>query len=697
MSNRLFYFLGGFCVLSVVASVMLSHQIMAIYEGSVHANQEWADRTARYATMGQLVTAANGPGNEVFETADPDAEQAKLERLELEIGRLYGAITEDLARVPSEERQRLSPHLTRNEAEVAQMIAEAKVIFRLFREGDRTAAGARMAEMDRRLGAASMHLDALAKEVQAIQAAQFKQQLGSAAEYRQAAQGLVLMVCFLVVGVIAYGRRISAAFARSRAAIDRRNTDMARLLDNVDQGFVTVDRAGRMSPEHSRALARYLGVPEPGQTLWDYAGRYDPLFGEWLALSWEAVGEDYLPLEVTLDQLPKRLVRDRRTFEFEYRPILDGGRFSEALVVVSDVTERVERERAEADQKEVVALFERIIKDRAGVLEFFAESADLVEAIVSGQLPMPVTSRLIHTLKGNSGFFGLTRLTEACHHLEGQIGELGTLEPRATAALKDEWARINVTLGHLVGARKNKRLELEASDYEAALEAVLEGRPREEIARLMASWRLEPTSARLQRIAEQTKALANRLGKGEVTVHVEPNKLRTPQERWAPFWSALVHVVRNAVDHGLETPKERTALSKTGPGTITLRTLERDDRVVVEVSDDGRGVDWEALGRAAAARGMKVESETDLVEALFADGISTKDEVSDISGRGVGMAAVRHVCQSLGGSIEVTTERGRGTTFRFAIPREPPASPLSTRDILVGGLGATPGAPSLSN
>ncbi|MBK6684553.1 MAG: Hpt domain-containing protein [Deltaproteobacteria bacterium] len=681
MSNRLYYVLGAFCVFSVLASVTLSHRIMQIYEGSVLVNREWATRSGTYAALGQTITRANGPGNDVFESGDVDAESQRLDATEAELNQLYGAAVADLKNVTPAQRAQLEGELTEVKGEAAAMIKEAREIFRLFRAEDRAAAGAHMAEMDRRLASASGHLDRLTKAVHSIQEDHFSAQLQSAEGVRTGELGLVAMVFVMVAGIVLYGRRLAVVFAKSRAAIDRRNADMTRLLDNVAQGFVTIDRQGHLSAEYSRSLAMFLGTPEPGQTLWTYAGRVDPMFGEWLALSWESILEDALPLEVAIDQLPRRLERAGRIYEFEYRPILEAGRFEQALVVVSDITERVERERAEVYQKEVVALFERIIRDRAGVLEFFAESAELVEAVTARNLPLPTAKRLIHTLKGNSGFFGLSQLTQVCHDLETRLEELGALDPEGVRALSTEWDRVNVTLGHLIGARKNKRLELEASDYEAVLEAVIGGRPRDEIARLLTGWRLEPTSQRLQRIAEQTQALAARLGKGQVTINVEPNKLRTSQDRWAPFWSALTHVVRNAVDHGLESPQERTKLAKSPAGTITLRTEEKDGQVVVEVADDGRGVNWEALGRAAAARGMNVETEADLVEALFADGVSTKDAVSDVSGRGVGMAAVRQVCRALGGAISVTTEAGRGTTFRFSIPKDEIPFSGSTLDV----------------
>ncbi len=134
----------------------------------------------------------------------------------------------------------------------------------------------------------------------------------------------------------------------------------------------------------------------------------------------------------------------------------------------------------------------------------------------------------------------------------------------------------------------------------------------------------------------------------------------------------LMHIVRNALDHGIEGPEERKAAGKPEKGRVVLRAFQRGNHVVVEVEDDGRGIDRERIRTKAVAegiipRGTEME-DTGLLGLIFRPGFSTKDSVSEISGRGVGMDVVRERISSLGGFVDVSTEEGRYTRFSVTIP-----------------------------
>lgn len=129
-----------------------------------------------------------------------------------------------------------------------------------------------------------------------------------------------------------------------------------------------------------------------------------------------------------------------------------------------------------------------------------------------------------------------------------------------------------------------------------------------------------------------------------------------------------MHVVRNAVDHGIETGEERVAAGKPLEPTLALKAYTSGDALVIEVADDGRGIDWNVIARKASDAGLPAHSPGDLADALFADGVSSRDVVSELSGRGVGLAAVKQACEDLGGKVEVLSRKGRGTQFLFRLP-----------------------------
>jgi two-component system chemotaxis sensor kinase CheA len=185
-------------------------------------------------------------------------------------------------------------------------------------------------------------------------------------------------------------------------------------------------------------------------------------------------------------------------------------------------------------------------------------------------------------------------------------------------------------------------------------------------------WAHEPARRRLDALAEQARALAQRLGRGEVHVEIVDDGARVEPARFAPLWSALVHLVRNAIDHGLEPPAARAVIGK-GPARLRLEAAHDDTSLVIRVADDGRGIDWDAVAARAARLGLPHGDPAALEACLFADGLSTRDEVTETSGRGVGMSAVREAVEALEGRIRVATEAGRGTCFEVLVPLAPAA------------------------
>ncbi|KQW46082.1 chemotaxis protein CheA [Nocardioides sp. Root1257] len=136
----------------------------------------------------------------------------------------------------------------------------------------------------------------------------------------------------------------------------------------------------------------------------------------------------------------------------------------------------------------------------------------------------------------------------------------------------------------------------------------------------------------------------------------------------------LTHLVRNGVDHGLESPEDRVAAGKPAEGVLTLRAYHQGGQVVVEVSDDGAGIDSEKVAAKAVERGLRTQAQiaqmspTDVLQLIFVPGFSTAAAVTNVSGRGVGMDVVKTNIEGIGGTIEVESVVGRGTTCRLRIP-----------------------------
>jgi len=445
--------------------------------------------------------------------------------------------------------------------------------------------------------------------------------------------------------------------------LDARNQDMRMLLDNVEQGFLTIDRNGRIAAERSAAIERWFGVPAPQVSWPDYLATVDATFATYTRVAWTEVVADFMPLEVTLEQMPRHLAIGTSRYELAYRPIGNAEYF---LVIVSDVTERLASERAEQHRREAMAVFERIISDRVG-LEAFAEEADTIIGLLVGAArpELATVKRMLHTLKGNAGLFGLHSIAEHCHELEDVVADLDhTPAPSVYDALVARWHTVRDEMTRLLGQRGDA-IEIDGGQFAALEAAARSGDPAEMLAQVQRT-KLEPTEKRLRLFADQTRRIAKRLGK-EVAIEIEANDVRVSGHRWAPFWNAFIHGVRNAIDHGLECPEERG--DKPTCGTLALRTRYEGDRLLVEIEDDGRGIDWDAVRARATRRNVACTTPDELYAALFIDGMSTAASVTEISGRGIGMGALLQGTRALGGDLVVISTPQRGTLLRMSFPR----------------------------
>ncbi len=183
---------------------------------------------------------------------------------------------------------------------------------------------------------------------------------------------------------------------------------------------------------------------------------------------------------------------------------------------------------------------------------------------------------------------------------------------------------------------------------------------------------LQPLRPFLQSLARHARELARALGK-EIEVEVEGGEARLDQRIVGELRGAFLHLVANAVDHGIEEPGRRFELGKPRAGRLHIAAVSHADRVEIAVTDDGAGVDPARVLEAAREAGLLAPEATDLADTealqlLFAIGFSTRREVSEVSGRGVGLDAVASVVRQLGGDVWMRSEPGRGSSVFVEVP-----------------------------
>ena len=206
-----------------------------------------------------------------------------------------------------------------------------------------------------------------------------------------------------------------------------------------------------------------------------------------------------------------------------------------------------------------------------------------------------------------------------------------------------------------------------ASEY-GKLDRLIDG-----LQRAVLELRILPLRRVFQRFSRLVREMSESLAK-PVRLVIEGEETQADKAIVEMLFEPLLHVVRNAMDHGVEFSAERAAAGKSAIATICLRARRESEHVFVEVEDDGRGIDADRIRRAAVERGLATAdtvasmSEDAVIDLIFLPGFSTAADITDLSGRGVGMDAVRESIERLGGRVRLETRAGAGSTVRFVLP-----------------------------
>jgi two-component system chemotaxis sensor kinase CheA len=211
-------------------------------------------------------------------------------------------------------------------------------------------------------------------------------------------------------------------------------------------------------------------------------------------------------------------------------------------------------------------------------------------------------------------------------------------------------------------------VQVSAQALDQLCQDVARGLSGAEVMRRLAAWRCEPVAVPLQRLADHARALARRLGKEDPVVEVAAPGLSLDRQRWSALWAELVHLVNNAVDHGFDSAEERHRAGKPARPHLRLAARSEGSSLLIEITDDGRGIDWDRVRQVAAERALPAETAAQCSEALFTPGFSTQSQITATSGRGIGLSAVRARVDQRHGTITVDSQRGSGTTWRLSFP-----------------------------
>ncbi len=191
-----------------------------------------------------------------------------------------------------------------------------------------------------------------------------------------------------------------------------------------------------------------------------------------------------------------------------------------------------------------------------------------------------------------------------------------------------------------------------------------------ELENIVLSMRMTPVKSLFTRMEKTVRTYCSSSSK-KIDVNLAGSETEMDKKILDSLADPMIHLIRNAMDHGVEQPEDRVAVGKESTGNINLTAYIAGNEAVIEISDDGKGIDAKAILASAEKKGLdvsRVNSEQEMLQLIFAPGFSTAEQVSDVSGRGVGMDAVKTYIDKAGGKITIDTEIGSGTTFSLHLP-----------------------------
>jgi len=513
-----------------------------------------------------------------------------------------------------------------------------------------------------------------------------------------------------------YSRTLEEKVRERTAALQQKTRDIASMMANMHQGLFTITADGTIHPEYAAFLESIFETSQIAHRKFsDFMFNNARLSNDEIDQCTTAVdtivGEDSMMFEFNSHCLPSEMtivLEDGRhkILEMDWDPILsEDDEVEKLMVAVRDVTELKALEAEAARQRQELEVIGEILgveveKFREFMVvsrEFLDKCRTLIEQTPEKDPEVIATLfRNMHTVKGNSRTYGLKQITEKVHEVEQAYENLGKYqdmpwEPEKLLEELDAAQSIIDYYGEIFGGKLGRdveasgAMEIDRERVQHLLDEIGDIDTRgvsSQVQKLMrdiystlVQAEAKPTSTVIRDVIGSVNSLAHDLEKSEPNIEINDGDIFIKREIFSTLNNIFMHVFRNAMDHGIERPDERREKGKPEKGRISLDVSGGEKQAVLEVRDDGRGIAISKIFEKAVEKGLYEANvprppARDIANLIFSSGFSTVEQVSAISGRGVGMDAVREFLQSRGGKIEVVLDPGEeDANFRSFVTR----------------------------
>ncbi|HET6334862.1 MAG TPA: ATP-binding protein [Polyangiales bacterium] len=460
------------------------------------------------------------------------------------------------------------------------------------------------------------------------------------------------------------------------ALLAARERALTLVLDSTGDGLIEVGRDTRLTGVCSVAAVRWFGPAAPGTLVTDYLLAADPAQAAQFSTAIKQLVDDVVPWELCREHMPRRFVRGGLTLELDFKRVIEAGSFGKVLLVVRDVSDTSRSDRAVKSDAEPRVMLAMLLDDKNLVTHNVRECEATLAALSECDDETAMRGELAN-VKVCATKLGMRSVVAQTERILNRRFASPALRAVDIADLSSLWHARMRDLERFVIDRGLSSFRGTANQ-DAACERLFERFDCEELLGFIEQWARRPAAERLARLRAHAEHHAEQAGK---TIHVtiEHNNLSLAHDSLEKFWPTLIHVVRNVVEHAAESPEARSALGKPAALTLTLATYQTPEGLLIELRDDGPGIDRDALLRSARLQNSHLSSVTALRDLVFMEGVSSHADIG-ATARGHGLAPVRRACDAEGGTLNVSSEPRLGTTFqfRFRVARARPQQ-LATR------------------
>jgi ligand-binding sensor domain-containing protein/HPt (histidine-containing phosphotransfer) domain-containing protein len=480
------------------------------------------------------------------------------------------------------------------------------------------------------------------------------------------------------------------------------------ILHAIDEAILTVNEDMTVNTEHSQTAEKIFGAAafekQNIASLFNMDDATRLIFERWLKMvfkrewsikSWEKAARLNPIKEVVLER------EGTIYLSVHYQPIYEDGVVSRIMVIANDITvqKKIEHYLAALNDERALQMervFGLVSNDYESVISILDLAASFIQSyktlnfdqIEDCKPRLRELCRDLHTLKGTGGSMGFETFASCCDTLEEalkqDVGEKNHLDAQGRERIDRIFEELNREMQAMVELRlklysgKEDKLSIDKTDFAALLEGLKKDGSLsiDEIIyriRMLNSLKFSEFCAEF---AKMVSDYGKRYEKSIGPLHIETPDVRIERKVCKALKGPVTHLIRNAVDHGIEDDVARQQSGK-GPGRISMAVRDNNGNIEVEIVDDGKGIDPGQVAASAIKKGfLTMEQSQSLTDAqkrdlIFLHGFSTKEETTTISGRGVGMDAVKVDIEKAGGGVRLDSRVGHGTHMILWVPKMP--------------------------